>query len=208
VTGTLARTVDAIAGDVCVSQDGTAWIGDRVGLDPETGQLSPRGDADPCPSGATRAIVSGITDCASAEVGIDDPFSYRWSEALVNGADSVGLVGTTGGRMVAIFDARGHRIRAWTSLALEHPEQSTTWGRLDLAYGRLIAVYGDWLHHPRLAAFEASTGKRLWDVSTPEFGELVLTPARVYMTGGGAHGFRVYDAATGNVQSFTGGAAS
>jgi hypothetical protein len=70
----------------------------------------------------------------------------------------------------------------------------------DLAYGRLIAVYGDWLNHPRLAAFEASTGKRLWDVSAPKFADFVLTPAHVYLTGG-AHGFRVYDAATGRTRS-------
>jgi hypothetical protein len=198
--GALARTIDAIAGDVCTSQDGTAWIDDRVGLDPETGRVSPRGTDDPCPSGATQAIASGITDCAAAEVGLGDPFSYNGSQAFVNGTDSAVLVGTSGGRMLGIFDTRGHRIRAWTSLALEHPEQSTTWGRADLAYGRLIAIYGDWLHHSRLTAFEASTGKRLWDVSTPEFGELVLTSARVYVTGG-AHGFRVHDGATGNVVS-------
>jgi outer membrane protein assembly factor BamB len=201
-TGALVRTIDAIAGDVCASQDGTAWIDDRVGLDPETGRVYPRGDGDPCPAGATRAIASGITDCAAAEVGIGDPFSYNGAQAFVNGADGAALVGTSGGRMLATFDTRGHRIRGWTSLALEHPEQSTMWGRADLAYGRLIAVYGDWLQHPRLTAFDASTGKRLWDVSTPEFGDLVLTPARVYVTGG-THVFRVHDAATGNVLSAT-----
>jgi hypothetical protein len=100
--------------------------------------------------------------------------------------------------MVAIFDARARRMRSWATLALEHPEQSTSWGRADLAYGKLIAVYGDWVDHPRLAAFEASSGKRLWDVALPDFPELVLTPGRVYATDR-TRGFRVVDASTGSL---------
>jgi hypothetical protein len=197
-TGALARTIDAIAGDVCVAHDGTAWIDDRVGLAPETGALRARGDDDPCPRGVKQAVVADMTTCAAAETGIDDRMRYQTMAALANGSETAALVSVSGLHMMAILDPREHRMRTWTPLALEHPEQSTSWGTIDLAYGRVIAVYGDWLDHQRLTAFDASTGKRLWDVPTPTWPSFAITRTRVYVTGGD-RGYRVYDPATGNV---------
>jgi hypothetical protein len=145
-----------------------------------------------------QAVVSDMTTCAAAQTGIDDRMRYQPMEALANGSETAALVSTSGLHMLAILDAREHRMRTWTPLALEHPEQSTSWGTIDLAYGRVIAVYGDWLDHQRLTAFDASTGKRLWDVPTPTWPSFAITPSRVYVTGGD-HGYRVYDPATGNV---------
>jgi hypothetical protein len=39
---------------------------------------------------------------------------------------------------------------------------------LALDGGRAIVEYGDWLERTRLAAFDAKTGKRLWDVELPD----------------------------------------
>jgi hypothetical protein len=129
VTGALARTTDAIAGDVCVSQDGIAWIQDRVGLDPETGSLRARSDGEPCPSGVTRAIVSGMTDCASAEVGIDDAFSYRWSEALVTAPSPPG--------------SSGHRADGWSPSSIR-ASGGYERGRLSRSNIQSRARRGEW----------------------------------------------------------------
>ena len=151
--------------------------------------LSPAPVPDSCAHSDRRVLVSpDATNTVSVrDVAADDRHygSSQTPRALLTEGENAVLLGLRAdGHHVPVLvglDPASKRERWRALVPAEHPEAiASSWMGLHvydvrdanrvlaLSDGRAIVEYGDWLDRPRLAAFDARTGRRLWDVELPD----------------------------------------
>jgi hypothetical protein len=199
-TGAPVGQVHAVPGSICVADDGNVSVVDagvaewkfgaeaRVVMDPRSLALRPSNGTERCR--AHQAM-----------------YTWEWGEmrkhGVVRGAfiddAHTALIGVDKADVLTVvrLDARtlAERFRAVVPSA--YPEHTPPDVRAaEMQHGRLLVEYDDWLHDTRLAAFDAVSGSRLWDVGLPEHAGLAMTETRVYVED--SKGFlRLLDATTG-----------